>query len=50
MKRLEWVEFHLLAAPMVQALAFVLAFIACAGLLLHSRAFALKANVILRNE
>jgi len=49
-KRLEWVEFHLMLKPIVEAMLFVVAFIAITGLLLHSRAFALKPNAILRNE
>jgi putative ABC transport system permease protein len=50
LSRLEWFEFHMLYGVMAGALLFTLLFIACTGLLLHSRGFALKATATLRNE
>jgi putative ABC transport system permease protein len=48
--RFEWVEFHLLPGTILKAMLLTLAFIACVGLLLQSRAFAPGANAALRNE
>jgi putative ABC transport system permease protein len=50
LQRLSWVEFHPLPGVIAKAMLLTLTLIACTGLLLYSRAFSLKANVILRNE
>ena len=50
LQRLEWVKFHLLPLTIAEAMGLTFVFILGAGLLLQSRAFALKASVVLRNE
>jgi putative ABC transport system permease protein len=50
LRRMDGLEFHLLYGTVVQTLMLTFAFIGCIGLLPHNRAFALKANTVLRNE
>lgn len=49
-KQLQWVEFRLLYGVIAETVLVALACVLGCGLLLHTRAFSLKASAILRNE
>ena len=50
MKRLDWIEFHLVPSAIISTIALALAFITLTGLAIHTHIFRIKASSVLRNE
>jgi putative ABC transport system permease protein len=50
LKRLDWVQFHVLPVPIVVTVGLALAFVTLTGFVIHTRIFNTRASSVLRNE